>query len=146
VRAQAVLVLMRAGTEVRPAYYWTQDGRKPFTGAAPGDSPFVWFSKKLSEDGAVVLSSVDDLPEEAGVEKELLRRHGRQSSATVMLKAGGSDLGILSISSGRAGVHGRMIWFNDCAWGERSSPTPWSASAGKSMLPNCGTNWLMSAG
>ena len=79
-------------------HFWSIPGVTPFPNYVLKELP--WFSSMLSRGDTVCFSRVDDLPEEAEREKELVRRIGRpRSTATFPLKVGGTVIGGMGFST-----------------------------------------------
>jgi len=66
-----------------------------------GRSQLPWSFARIMSGGDVIFSRVDDLPEEAEIDKALLRRHGPRSNASFPLRVGDEVLGALAFGSMR---------------------------------------------
>lgn len=62
---------------------------------------FPWLAKQVRSGRVALVSRLDDLPEEAAVDREFLLRYGTKSTAVVPLIAGGAVLGGISFASMR---------------------------------------------
>jgi signal transduction histidine kinase len=69
---------------------------------------FPWAAEKLQRGEVVRFSRIDDLPEEAAIDRTSFERAGTRSKVSLPLRAGGPMLGVLSFGSVRA----------DSAWPE----------------------------
>jgi formate hydrogenlyase transcriptional activator len=58
-----------------------------------------WYSRKLYRCESIVMKSIGDLPEEAGVERAHCLQQGIKSSALIPLAVGGSFLGVVGFAS-----------------------------------------------
>jgi transcriptional regulator with GAF, ATPase, and Fis domain len=82
-------------------YYSTQDGPQPSMKLSESDFP--WF-KQLMLDGRIVpISSLDDMPAEASLDRENCRRLGIKSNLCLPLTLAGVPIGILGFNTIRAG-------------------------------------------
>lgn len=66
-----------------------------------GEAYFPWLAQKVMSGVVVLLSKLDDLPIEASVDKEFLRRFGTKSTAVFPLMAGGGATGAIAFDSMR---------------------------------------------
>lgn len=80
--------------------------------AVPGVTPMPdlilneqqpWYSQRLFECEPIVMKSIDELPEEAAVEREHCLQQGIKSSALIPLAVGGSFLGVVGFASLKSG-------------------------------------------
>jgi two-component system, LuxR family, sensor kinase FixL len=74
---------------------WATGGFEPDP-VVPLDSVYPWIVSEIKRGNTVRFTSIDDLPAEAAVDKETLRRLGPKSNLTFPLKVSGRVLGGLS--------------------------------------------------
>jgi transcriptional regulator with GAF, ATPase, and Fis domain len=70
---------------------WCLPGVPPFPGYALKDMP--WLSARMMSGEVICFTSVEDLPDEAEIEKEVVRRFGPRSNVTVPVKVGREVIG-----------------------------------------------------
>jgi signal transduction histidine kinase len=73
---------------------------------APRAGQFPWAAEKLRRGDVVRFSRVDELPEEAAIDRASFERVGTRSKVSLPLRAGGPTLGVLSFGS----VRGERAW------------------------------------
>lgn len=79
-------------------HFWNIPGLEPFPYYILKELP--WFTSVMSRGDIIRFSSIDDLPEEAAREKELVRRIGRpRSTVTFPLMVGGNLVGGIGFST-----------------------------------------------
>jgi PAS domain S-box-containing protein len=64
-----------------------------------GNSFFPWFAKQLKRGKPVIVASLKDLPKEAALDQEILRRYGTKSTALFPLIEDDELIGVLSFAS-----------------------------------------------
>lgn len=64
-----------------------------------GDKDFPWITRQLRNNQAVIISRLDNLPEEAAIDKEFLRHYGTKSSVMIPLVDGESITGVITFAS-----------------------------------------------
>jgi two-component system sensor kinase FixL len=85
------------GPKMSVTHSWVVSGLSP----APSDvskEDFAWSLGQVREGGIVAVARVEDVPEEAGPEKEYCRRHGIKSIIILPLEVAGSLLGVVSFA------------------------------------------------
>jgi len=98
-----LLELSRDRSELSVAYAWSAPGVPSVSRVLDRRTMPWWISRVLH--GEVSLAShVDDLPEEAALEKEYLRQGGLASAASIPLKVGGEFAGAISFVTSRRHV------------------------------------------
>jgi len=65
-----------------------------------------WLLRKMAVGETVVIPSLDDLPEEAAVDRESFKRHGTKSNVTIPIRVGGQVIG----GVGFATMHRERKW------------------------------------
>ncbi len=100
------------GREVETLFSWQRSG----AGTTPAravtsakDMILMWWRSRLIRCEAVLVSDLNDLPEEALVEKEYFRQEGIVSAASIPLKAAGEVSGAISFAT----FHHRVSWTED---------------------------------
>ena len=83
---------------------WSLPSVPPFPGYTLRDLP--WLSALLTRGETLCFSRIDDLPEEAEMEKEAARRFGPRSNVTIPLKVGGKVMGAMGFCT----VHREREW------------------------------------
>jgi formate hydrogenlyase transcriptional activator len=79
------------GSTMVVTHSWARPGFAPFPKVnTPEQLP--WLLKQVLQGETIVFCSVEDLPEEAGRDKELIRRFGPKSNVTFPLSAGGTEV------------------------------------------------------
>jgi PAS domain S-box-containing protein len=73
-----------------------------------GEAYFPWLAEQVRQGRTILISRLDDLPEEASQDREILSRYGTQSTAVIPLMVAGVPL---------AGMSFAMIR-EECAWPE----------------------------
>ncbi len=93
--------LLDRGHGVRIAHAWTRPGvdRLPTT---LGPREFPWVQWRLRQGHAVTFSRLEELPEEAEVDRRAFSRLGTRSFVAVPLEVGGTPVGVLAIATLRA--------------------------------------------
>ena len=79
---------------------WADKGLITYSSVSERDLP--WMARTLQHGQTVCFARIDDLPEEAAIDKETLRVHGPKSNVTYPLIAGGKVFGALAFGSLRA--------------------------------------------
>jgi PAS domain S-box-containing protein len=88
-------------------YYSAQDGPQPSMRLS--DTDFSWFRQLMLEGRIVPISSLEEMPAEAALDRENLRRLGVKSNLCLPLRVGGEpSFGILGLNTTRA----------ECDWPE----------------------------
>ncbi len=80
---------------------WARPGFKPNPGVSPA-TLYPWAAQQILASRPIQFSSVEELPAEAVVDKESVRRLGPKSNVTFPLVAGGKILGALAFGALRA--------------------------------------------
>jgi formate hydrogenlyase transcriptional activator len=75
----------------------------PFYVRIDGKSPFPWMMGRIRQGETIVLASLDELPEEAALDRENLQRYGTKSTVAVPFSLGGAILGYLTFASTEEG-------------------------------------------
>ncbi len=83
---------------------WHLPGHEPFPGFDVKDLP--WMSSAAARGETVCFARIDDLPEEAALEKEAARRFGPCSNANFPVKVGGKVIGAMAFGT----VHREREW------------------------------------
>ena len=81
-------------------YFSAQDGPQPSMQLSESDFP--WFRQIMLEGRVVPISSLDDMPAEAALDRENARRLGIKSNLCIPLMVGGEPVGILGLNTTRA--------------------------------------------
>jgi len=81
-------------------FYSVQDGPQPSTRLNQEDFP--WFRQLMLQGRIVPISSLDDMPAEATLDRENARRLGIKSNLCIPLMVGGQPVGILGLNTTRA--------------------------------------------
>ena len=81
-----------AGDEFPITHSWAVEGFEP-TPLLPAYRDYPWYARTVLAGQAIRYARVDDLPEEAAKEKEVIRRYGPKSSIIFPLRAGGKVFG-----------------------------------------------------
>jgi signal transduction histidine kinase len=81
-------------------YFSTEDGPQPSMQLS--DTDFPWFRQLMLEGRIVPISSLDDMPAEAALDRENGRRLGIKSNLCIPLMVGGEPVGILGLNTVRA--------------------------------------------
>ena len=81
-------------------YYSAQDGPQPSMQLS--DTDFPWFRQLMLDGRIVPISSLDDMPAEAALDRENCRRLGVKSNLCLPLTVGGAPVGILGLNTTRA--------------------------------------------
>jgi len=85
---------------------WSREGIERARGPL-GDNDYPWISKNIMRGHTFLFSSLDEIPEEAKIDKENLQRFGGTKSAIVIpLMASEKRIGLLSLSA----VRNERIW------------------------------------
>jgi len=87
------------------SHSWVAPGVESVT-AAVGNEMIPWVASKIMRSESAIISSVDELPEEAAKDKEFFNRVGIKSGLYLPLMAGGEILGILGVAS----LHAERAW------------------------------------
>jgi PAS domain S-box-containing protein len=95
------LLEKRAEPRLRSNIYWVRTDTSPTPTYARADVKvlFPWIHQVIQQGEPVVISSLEELPEEADLDREAFRRFGTQSTVLVPLATAGSWLGCLSFAS-----------------------------------------------
>ncbi len=86
-------------------YTWSEKGVKPLPKYTDAYKTFPWGSSQLLDGKTYLLNHIDELPEEAAIDKNALLQVGIKSAVGVPISAGGSFIGDLSIVSVRKSRH-----------------------------------------
>lgn len=81
---------------------WTAPGVQELPRVMEDGDKFPWTARTLQRGNVVRFSRVDELPEEAAIDRASYRRVGTRSHVSLPLRAGGPMLGVLSFDSVRA--------------------------------------------
>jgi PAS domain S-box-containing protein len=84
---------------------WAVEGVEPLSRVMEPDQ-FPWATEQLRGGHMVRFSRLDDLPEQAAIDRQSYQRSGTQSDLSLPLGAGDSLLGVLSFNS----VHTERTW------------------------------------
>ena len=96
---RSTLYQMREGSpDVVTTHCWAKPEFKP-NPLVPAGKLYPWGSQQLLAGRTVQFSSVEELPAEAAVDKETIRRLGPKSNVTFPLLAGGKLLGALAFGA-----------------------------------------------
>ncbi len=113
-RCSVYMVDDRAGV-MKNAHEWCTPGvqtlKQLFDGVVPLDT-FPWIRKRLQLLETVELSSIEDLPEEAVAERELVRQLGIKSLLLVPISNEGHIKGFFELSNTRDEVHWNQSFRN----------------------------------
>jgi formate hydrogenlyase transcriptional activator len=101
---RSTLVQLRDNERFVLTHSWQLPDLKPFPGFAIKDLP--WMANEILHGETVCFASIDDLPAEAYMEKEVARRFGPRSNATFPLRVGGKIIGALAFGT----VHHERAW------------------------------------
>src|SRR5207249_10854960 len=93
-------LFQRSGEDLVVTHSWAVPGQDPFP-KVWGRADLPWSYMQVMSGEKIVFSRLDDLPEEAAVDKALIQRLGPRSNATMPLVAGGEVLGALAFGSMR---------------------------------------------
>jgi len=88
------------GVFVLTHYYSAQDGPQP--SMTLSDTNFPWFRQLMLDGRIAPISSLDDMPDEAAIDRENCRRLGVKSNLCLPLMVGGAPIGILGLNTTRA--------------------------------------------
>ena len=88
------------GVFVLTHYYSVQDGPQPSMQLS--DTDFPWFRQLMLDGRIVPISSLEDMPAEAALDRENCRRLGVKSNLCLPLMVGGAPIGILGMNTTRA--------------------------------------------
>ncbi len=101
---RSTLVQLRDNERFVLTHSWQLPDLRPFPGFAIKDLP--WMANEILRGETVCFASIDDLPKEAYMEKEVARRFGPRSNATFPLRVGGKIIGALAFGT----VHHERKW------------------------------------
>ncbi len=87
------------GSQLVVTHSWARPGFEPFPGLSSADLP--WCAQKILSGQHVCFSRVEDLPAEATVDAETIRKYGPKSNVTFPLFRGGTVVGSLSFGAMR---------------------------------------------
>ena len=93
--------LREPSLEFVTTHCWARPEFKP-NPLVPVSQLYPWAAQQLLAGRSIQFTAVEDLPAEAGVDKENLRRAGQKSNVTFPLIAGGKALGALAFGTLRA--------------------------------------------
>src|SRR5438034_3513494 len=93
-------LFQRSGEDLVVTHSWAGPGQDPFP-KVWGRADLPWSYMQVMSGEKIVFSRLNDLPEEAAVDKALIQRLGPRSNATMPLVAGGEVLGALAFGSMR---------------------------------------------
>ncbi len=88
------------GVFVLTHYYSVQDGPQPSMQLS--DTDFPWFRQLMLDGRIVPISSLEDMPAEAALDRENCSRLGVKSNLCLPLMVGGAPIGILGFNTTRA--------------------------------------------
>ena len=88
------------GVFVLTHYYSVQDGPQPSMQLS--DTDFPWFRQLMLDGRIVPISSLEDMPAEAALDRENCSRLGVKSNLCLPLMVGGAPIGILGLNTTRA--------------------------------------------
>ncbi len=88
------------GVFVLTHYYSAQDGPQP--SMTLSDTNFPWFRQLMLDGRIAPISSLDDMPDEAAIDRENCRRLGVKSNLCLPLMVGGAPIGVLGLNTTRA--------------------------------------------
>jgi formate hydrogenlyase transcriptional activator len=91
-------LFQRSGDDLVVTHSWARPGLDPLP-KVMGQSQLPWAFARVMAGGDVIFSRVDDLPEEAEVDKALMRRLGPRSNASFPLRTGDHVLGVLAFGT-----------------------------------------------
>ncbi|MFC1868464.1 sigma 54-interacting transcriptional regulator [Thermodesulfobacteriota bacterium] len=91
-------------TRLQATHSWEVSGVEPAGGVVFKETPFVFRSILRGEISR--FSSIDDLPEEAAVDKQFFQKAGQKAGVAVPLKVSNSVVGALTIGS----FHREQVW------------------------------------
>src|SRR5262249_7944126 len=97
--------LSRDRAEMTVAYTWSAPG-VPAVARVLRQQEMPWWISQVLRGELTLTSHVDDLPDDAVLEKEYLRRGGIESAASIPLKIGGEFCGAISFVT----IHRRVTW------------------------------------
>jgi hypothetical protein len=97
---------------------------------------FPWTAARLEGGDVVHFAHLDELPEEAAVDRQSYQKTGTRSHLSLPLRAGGPMLGVLSFDSVRAERVWPRSWCSDSSSWRRVRQRP-SASADVSSPSGC---------
>jgi formate hydrogenlyase transcriptional activator len=78
---------------------WAREEERVITNSLDANAMLPWLRKKMLAGETVVFSSLDELPEEAGVDRESMRVHGPKSNVTMPIKVGGVVVGAVGFGA-----------------------------------------------
>ena len=93
-------LFQRSGDDLVVTHSWALPGLDPFP-KMWGRSDLPWCFGQVMRGEPVIFSRLEDLPEEAAIDKAAIRRFGPRSNATMPLVVGGGVLGALAFGSMR---------------------------------------------
>jgi formate hydrogenlyase transcriptional activator len=88
---RSTLAQLREPDRYVVTHSWAVQDTEPFPGFVSNDLP--WMTRLIARGEKVCFARIDDLPEEAARDKEILRHFGPRSSAIFPLKVGGKVIG-----------------------------------------------------
>jgi formate hydrogenlyase transcriptional activator len=91
-------LFQRSGDDLVATHSWARPGLDPLPRMA-GRSEFPWAFARVMAGEDMIFSRLDDLPEEAEVDKALMRRLGPRSNASFPLRIGDEVLGVLAFGT-----------------------------------------------
>lgn len=87
-----------SGEEALILHSWTRSGFEPFSEKISG-TEFAWLMRKMRNNQVVIFSRLNELPEEAGHERNFFRSRGIKSHISIPIAIGESVTGFLSLST-----------------------------------------------
>lgn len=95
-------------TEFRVTHFWAREDLEPadFLGKVLLNEQVPWYTARILSGRPLIFSRVDELPDEAVLEKEYARNAGINSSAIVPLIVGGDVIGNFGVDA----MHGERVW------------------------------------
>jgi len=88
------------GDEFRVTHSWAAEGFEP-NPLLPVQRHYPWYARMILAGTVIRFTRLDDLPEEAVKEKEMIRRYGPKSSIIFPLMAGGKVFGAVAFGTMR---------------------------------------------
>jgi formate hydrogenlyase transcriptional activator len=84
---------------------WVATGVEPITAVVKNEM-IPWAVEKIMRSETVIISNVDELPEDAAKDREFFKQIGIKSGIYLPLTAGGEPLGLLGLAS----LHAERVW------------------------------------
>jgi transcriptional regulator with GAF, ATPase, and Fis domain len=93
-------LFQRSGGDLVATHSWAVPGQQRVP-TLVGRTDIPWAIEQILAGKSIVFSRLDDLPPEAAIDKELIKRFGLRSNASLPLIAGGKVIGALAVGSMR---------------------------------------------